>query len=154
VVLHRAKDMPDGLAGLLQARTELRVIEVEDKDVIEPGMVFIAPADYHLLVDRGCFSLSIEPPVNYARPSIDVLFESAVDVFGSKTIGVVLTGASKDGASGAALILKKGGKVLVQQPLSAESRVLPEAALMLSPRARVEPLPNIATVLVEWSRTE
>jgi len=105
------------------------VLEPEDKDVIRPGMVYVAPADYHLLVDDGHFALSTEGRVSAARPSIDVLFESAAQTFGQHVLAVVLTGSSKDGVRGSRRVRERGGKVLVQDPATAESPVLPAAVI-------------------------
>src|SRR5918992_615726 len=125
VVQHRHKDSDRLLATLLQERTALTVCEVEDKQPILPGFLFIAPADYHLLVERGHFSLTIDAPVRYSRPSIDVAFTSAADTYGAGTIGVVLTGANADGAEGLSQIAKRGGLAIVQSPSTAESPTMP-----------------------------
>src|SRR5688500_8607247 len=98
VVQHRHKDSDRLLATVLQDHTALAVCEVEDKQPLQPGFLFIAPADYHLLVERGHFSLSTDAPVRYSRPSIDVAFTSAADSYGARAVGVVLTGANADGA--------------------------------------------------------
>jgi two-component system chemotaxis response regulator CheB len=153
VVLHRAKDTPDLLASIIQARTTLKIIEVSDKDPIEEGCVYLAPADYHLMVDRGHFSLSIDSPVNYARPSIDVLFESAADIFGNSLTAVVLTGSSADGAAGAEAIAARGGEVIVQEPASAEGSVMPSSTLNRVPKARILVLSEIASKLAELTLT-
>ena len=100
LVQHRHRQSDHLLSTFLQERTQLTVAEVEDKMPIEPGMLFVAPADYHLLIDRGVFALSTDPPVRYSRPSIDVTFYSAADAYGAATIGVVLTGANSDGSRG------------------------------------------------------
>jgi two-component system chemotaxis response regulator CheB len=113
----------------LQSHCALPVAEVNDKDRIIAGRVYLAPADYHLLVDVGHFALSTDARVCYARPSIDVLFESAADVYRDRVIGVILTGASSDGALGAARIKKLGGRVVAQDPATAESPVMPRAAI-------------------------
>jgi two-component system chemotaxis response regulator CheB len=129
IVQHRGKHPDDGLSRLLRAHCGLKVSEPLDKERIDPGHVYVAPADYHLLVERGFLALSTEAPVNYARPAIDVLFESAAQSYGGGVIGVVLTGANHDGAAGAARIQARGGRVLVQDPASAESGPMPLAAL-------------------------
>ncbi len=149
VALHRAKDTPDLLAPLLQVRTALTVFEVTDKQSIENAHVYVAPADYHLLIDRDCFSLSTEAPVNFARPSVDVLFESAADIFGDKTIAVVLTGSGQDGAMGAAAIVAAGGKVIVEDPIAAECPQMPSATLARVKSAQVSPLSRIASLLTQ-----
>nr|WP_228035487.1 chemotaxis protein CheB [Oculatella sp. LEGE 06141] len=129
IVQHRHKDSDDMMSLFLQEYVALPLKEVEDKDEIQPGQIYIAPADYHLLVDRDCFSLSTDPPVSYARPSIDVLFESAADAYAERVIGVVLTGANQDGAKGLAKVKARGGVAIVQDPRTSESTVMPEAAI-------------------------
>jgi len=153
VVLHRAKDTPDLLASVLQPYTSLRVVEAMDKDPIEPGCIYLAPPDYHLLVDRDCFSLSVDAPVNYARPSIDVLFQSAADILRKKAVAVLLTGSSCDGAAGAAAIAACGGTVAVQDPRSAENPIMPASALERISTAKILPLGDIASFLVETLAT-
>jgi two-component system, chemotaxis family, protein-glutamate methylesterase/glutaminase len=148
VVQHRSPDAPGLLAELLQLRTRLNVVEVEDKQPVLPGHVFIAPPNYHLLFDRGVFSLTTDAPVRYSRPSIDVTFMSAADEYGRRTIGVVLTGANEDGALGLKRIADRGGYAMVQDPASAESPVMPQAALRAVTRSRVLPLARIAGHLV------
>jgi two-component system chemotaxis response regulator CheB len=130
VAQHRRGDTPDGgLAGLLSLRTRLPVTDVEDKSPIERGHVYLAPPDYHLLIEDGYFSLSVDEPVRYARPSIDVLFLSAADAYRERVIGVILTGANEDGAAGLARIKALGGVAVVQDPRSAERHEMPRAAL-------------------------
>jgi two-component system, chemotaxis family, protein-glutamate methylesterase/glutaminase len=147
IVQHRGKHPDDALSRILSAHCMLAVHEPLDKDPIEPGHVYIAPADYHLLVERGSLALSTEAPVNYARPSIDVLFESAAESYGGGVVGIVLTGANHDGAAGASLIQQRGGRVLVQDPASAESRPMPLAALTATGVVPT-PLDQIAAALV------
>ncbi|HYP29932.1 MAG TPA: chemotaxis protein CheB [Blastocatellia bacterium] len=151
IVQHRSSDSDDLLAVLLKRKTRLPVVEVEDKQAIMPGQVYIAPANYHLLVEEGHFALSTEPPVEFARPSIDVLFESAAEAFRERVIGVLLTGSNRDGAQGMARIKECGGITLVQDPASAESGRMPEAAIAASEIDRVLPLPEIATFLIDIS---
>lgn len=151
VVLHRSRDPGPMLQDGLQRHCALRVVEVDDKEPIAPGYVYLGPPDYHLLVERTHFGLSADEPVNYARPSIDVLFESAADAFGAAVIGVVLTGASNDGACGAAHILNRGGWVIVQDPASAERPEMPAAALAAAPACEVQPLGQIASTLLRLS---
>jgi two-component system chemotaxis response regulator CheB len=107
VVLHRHKDSDDALMTILQRDIALTVREVVDKEPIQLCCVHIAPSDYHLLVETMCFSLSTDEPVQFARPSIDVLFESAADVYGSEAIAIILTGANRDGAAGAREIRRR-----------------------------------------------
>lgn len=141
IVQHRsAEDVADTLAQMLQRRCALPVHEAEDKDPMIDGHVYVAPPDYHLLVDRSAFALSTEARVSLARPSIDVLFDSAAASFGSSVVAVVLTGSSADGAHGARLVKARGGTLLVQDPATAESRVMPLAAIAAAPPDRVLPL--------------
>ena len=142
VVQHRSRDS-ELLCELLQETTPLRVIEVNDKVGTAPGHVYVAPPDYHLLVEEGYFALSVDEPVRFSRPSIDVTFESAVDSYGMDTIGVVLTGANQDGAHGLRRIVEAGGYAVVQDPATAEVRVMPQAAIAAVPGARVLPLEQI-----------
>ncbi|HEY9154166.1 MAG TPA: chemotaxis protein CheB [Opitutaceae bacterium] len=152
IVMHRAKDSEDILTVVLQARSVLPVVEVVDKDPIQPGTVYVAPPDYHLLIDQGCLSLSVEAPVNYARPSIDVLFESAAFTLGKKATAIALTGSSADGAAGAAAIAARGGRVIVQELETAESPVLPRAVLGRVPSAHVLTLESMIPFLKQPRR--
>ena len=130
VVQHRAADSPHAaMVRYLQNRSAMPVTEVDDKDPIELGHVYIAPPDYHLLVERGHFALSLEAPVRYSRPSIDVLFESAAEAYGSDVVGVVLTGANADGTEGLRAIKAHGGRTIVQDPTTAERSEMPAAAI-------------------------
>lgn len=144
VVQHRSRSSVSLLRELLQDCTRLVVRDVEDKEPIEAGAVYLAPPDYHLLVEEGYFSLSVDPPVRYSRPSIDVTFTSASDAYGAGVIGVVLTGANDDGARGLRCIADRGGCAIVQDPATAESGVMPAAALRRVPGAEVVPLESIA----------
>jgi len=148
VVQHRSPDTAGFLAELLQGRTGLPVVEVDDKRPIVAGHVYVAPSNYHLLVERGFFSLNTDAPVRYSRPSIDVTFGSVADEYGRGTIGIVLTGANEDGALGLKRIADRGGYTIVQDPETAEGPMMPRAALRMVPRARVLPLERIASHLV------
>jgi two-component system chemotaxis response regulator CheB len=104
--------------------------EAEEKELVQPGQVYLAPPNYHLLIeDDYTFTLSIDSKLNYARPSIDVLFESAVDVYEKKLIGIILTGANNDGVHGLQLISRRGGLTIVQDPETAEAPAMPLAAI-------------------------
>jgi two-component system chemotaxis response regulator CheB len=149
VIQHRHKLSDGALPQLLQDKTPLRVCEVEDKTPVEPGAIFVAPADYHLLIEPEYFTLSIEEPIRYSRPSIDLTFISAADAFGAKTIGVVLTGANADGAAGLKRIAERGGATLVQEPATAESPAMPSAALKAVPSARVLTISAIGAAIAE-----
>lgn len=158
IAQHRHKDSDGELVTFLQQHSLLPVVEAEDKQAIVPGQVYLAPADYHLLVEVDHFALSTEAPVSYARPSIDVLFESAADAYREKVIGVILTGSNHDGSQGLAKIKAYGGLTIVQEPDSAESRIMPDAAIAAVGTARILPLPQIAPFLVNvcsstYSRT-
>ena len=151
VVQHRSKDSDRLLTELLQDATDLKVCEVEDKEPLMPGTVHIAPANYHVLIDAGYLSLTLEEPVRFSRPSIDVMFSSAADTYGSGAIGVVLTGANEDGARGLSDIVKRGGRALVQDPRTAEIPIMPDAALKAVPSAEVLTLEALAPRLIELS---
>jgi two-component system, chemotaxis family, protein-glutamate methylesterase/glutaminase len=142
VIQHRSKDS-ELLCGLLQECTALSVIEVMDKEELRPGWVYVAPPDYHLLVEDGFFALSVDEPVRFSRPSIDVTFESAADSYGMDVIGVVLTGANPDGSLGLSRIVGAGGYGVVQDPATAEVAVMPRAAMAAVPGACVLPLDEI-----------
>jgi two-component system chemotaxis response regulator CheB len=121
-----------GLAELLAFDTLLAVKQAEDKEPMAAGTIYIAPPGYHLLIESpGAFALSVDPPVHFSRPSIDVLFETAADVCGASLIGILLSGASEDGAAGLQEIHAAGGTTIVQSPLSAEVAIMPAAALAL-----------------------
>ena len=148
IAQHRRADFDTGrLRDLLDARCALTVCEAEDKQALGAGTVLLAPADYHLLVERGSVALSVDPQVNFSRPSIDVLFGSAADAYGDRTAGVVLTGANADGADGLARIAARGGAVIVQDPATAERAEMPEAALAAVPEARVATVEEIGALL-------
>ena len=148
IAQHRAAGSPErGLESVLQRAISRPVRDVADKDPIERSHVFVAPPDYHLLVERGSFALSTDARVRYARPSIDVLFESAADAYGEGVIGVVLTGSNDDGAAGLRLIVARGGVAIVQDPDTAERRELPDAALAAVPQAAVLALDEIGLYL-------
>ena len=144
LVQHRHKDSDHLLRTLLQEHSTLSVLEVEDKMPLEHGHIYVAPPNYHTLIEQGYFSLSTDEPVRYSRPSIDVTFASAADAYAHRTVGIVLTGANADGAEGLRRISDRGGLAIVQDPGSAESRLMPEAAQKAVPRARVMPLAAIA----------
>jgi two-component system, chemotaxis family, protein-glutamate methylesterase/glutaminase len=150
IAQHRAVDSPDQvMRRFFEARCPLPASEVNDKDEIEPGHVYIAPADYHTLVEPGHFALSIDAPVMFSRPSIDVLFESAADSYGSELVAVVLTGANDDGSRGMRYVHERGGLTIVQDPSTAERPQMPAAALATGAIDRVLPIEEITLVLNE-----
>ncbi|MEJ0034259.1 MAG: chemotaxis protein CheB [Bacteroidota bacterium] len=130
VVLHRKASDENVLLDVLAARTDYEVREVEDKDELSPGVIYVAPADYHVLVERdGSLTLDDSEKVHYSRPSIDVSFESAADIYGSSLIGVLLSGANADGVAGLEKIKARGGKVVIQDPEQAEFFYMPKVAV-------------------------
>lgn len=146
IVQHRSKDADGALSELLQRKCKAVVKEAEDKEPISPGRIYVAPPDYHLLFEEGRFCLSTEAPVRHARPSIDVTLESAAQAYGSKVIGIVLTGSNEDGAHGAALVGQRGGLVIAQDPKTAEAATMPAAAVEAS-GGKVMSIPEIAGFL-------
>jgi two-component system chemotaxis response regulator CheB len=147
LVQHRHKDSDHVLRALLQERSPLIVCEVEDKMPLEEGHIYVAPPDYHTLVEPGHFALSTEAPVRFSRPSIDVTFNSAADAYAHRAVGIILTGANTDGANGLRRISDLGGLAIIQDPNSSESPTMPAAAQKAVPRARVMPLPRIGEYL-------
>ena len=153
VVQHQGTSSGE-LSGLLQRYSALSVCEAEDKEGISPGHVYLAPAGYHLLVEPGSFALSTDAPVQYARPSIDVTFESAAEAYGAGVVGVVLTGAGRDGAIGLAHVKRRGGRAIVQDPATAHRSDMPAAALASVAVEWVLPLAEIAPRIVALCRAE
>ena len=148
IALHRAAASSDEmLVRSLQRCTDLEVCEPDDKTRLRSGTVYVAPADYHLLVDGQELILSVDPPVRFSRPSIDVLFESAADTFGDRLIAVLLTGANDDGARGIKAVNVRGGRTFVQDPSTAERSEMPDAAIATGAVDRVLPLRAIAASL-------
>jgi two-component system chemotaxis response regulator CheB len=154
IAQHRAAASGLGKIGpLLERVSGHSVREAEDKDAIERGGVYVAPADYHLLVERGSLALSTEGLVHNSRPSIDVLFESAADAYGERLIGVILTGLNQDGAQGIVRIRRRGGLTIAQDPATAVKAKMPEAAIATGAVDRVVPLDEIAPLLLELARS-
>lgn len=148
VVQHMGGESDDFLARWLDQRCAIRVKEAEDKEVLAACTAYLAPANYHLLVeDDGSLALSLEGWVNFSRPSIDLLFESAADVYGSALIAVVLTGANSDGSRGLVAVKRRGGLVVVQDPAGAEFATMPRAAIQAAKVDFVLPLPAIGRFL-------
>lgn len=152
IVQHRHRASNEGLPSYLRKRTELKVVDADDKQLLEPGHVYLAPANYHLLVERGELSLSVDEAVSYSRPSIDVMFESAADSYRDSLVGVVLTGSNADGAKGALRIKQQGGFVVVEDPATAEAPQMPQAAIDSTRVDRILPLERIGPFLVELCR--
>ncbi len=147
IVQHRRKDSDLGLCRYLAERSRLPVVEPNDKDPIEEGNVYLAPNDYHLLIQDGSFALSVDPPLAFARPSIDLLFESAAEEYGDDVIGLILTGSNKDGARGLAHIKSRGGLTLVEDPAFASYPEMPRAALNACQVDWVLPLEKMVPLL-------
>ena len=149
VVVHTPKDQPSVLVDALAARCPLPVREPVDKEPLQPGTVFVAAPGYHLLVERGArFAFSVDEPVSFAQPSIDVLFESAAESYGRRLLAVILSGANHDGARGLAAVFKAGGLAFVQAPDEAAYPEMPKAALRACPAARALPACHIGRRLV------
>lgn len=153
VVAHIAPDSDDGLAVLLDTLCPIRVKEADEREVVTSGTVYLAPANYHLLMERGGrLALSIDPPANFARPSVDVLFESAAEVCCPGLIGVILTGAGSDGSKGLLKIKSSGGVTIVQDPADAAMDSMPASALELHKAdhiVRLDEIPGLLTRLVQ-----
>lgn len=150
IVQHVAPSSDGSWAGLLDARCAVRVKEADEKEHIAPGTVYVAPPNYHLLVEADrTFALTVDETVNYARPSIDVLFETAAEALGPRLVGILLTGANSDGAKGLARIGAKGGLTIVQDPATAESRAMPDAAIALARPQHVLALAGISDLLLQ-----
>lgn len=148
VCLHSRADTVEMLCEVLGRISPLPVMEAVERDAVQPGVIHLAPAGYHLLVESDLhFALSIDPRVNHARPSIDVLFHSAAEVWRDGLIGVVLTGANADGATGLRHIRQLGGLAVVQSPADAESAAMPQAALDTAGADYCVPLSDIAPLL-------
>jgi two-component system, chemotaxis family, protein-glutamate methylesterase/glutaminase len=150
VVVHLPRERPSRLAELFASRCQLSVVEADDKQPFEPGTIYFAPPDYHLLLDAGSrLSLAADELVHYSRPSIDVLFESAADVYGPSLMGLILSGANEDGAAGLAAVGRAGGLTLVQEPGSASAATMPAAALRAAPQSRALQPQDLAAILRE-----
>lgn len=147
VIVQHRMHRPSELGQLLGRHTAWPVCEAEDKEGVSPNRVYLAPPGYHLLVDRERFALSTEGPVRNSRPSVDVLFESVAEAYGPRVIGVVLTGANDDGASGIVEIVGHGGVAIIQDPATAERSAMPEAAIATGVHALVVPLRDLASTL-------
>lgn len=149
VIQHLSSNSEGYLPKYLDRVCSINVKEADEKEQIKKGYAYIGPPNYHMLVDnQGFISLSVDEKVNYARPSIDVLFESAVDAFGENIIGVLLTGANSDGSKGIKRIRDNGGITIVQDPSEAEADAMPKSALKLTNVDYVLTLNEIANLLV------
>jgi len=152
VVIHLPRERPSLLVDIFAPRCARPVREAQDKEAVEPGCVYFAPPDYHLLVDEVAadgprLALSVDPLVHFSRPSIDVLFESAADVYGPRLLGMVLTGGNQDGAAGLAAVARCGGLTAVQQPDTASVSWMPASALKAVTPDHLLPLDGLAALL-------
>jgi two-component system chemotaxis response regulator CheB len=148
VVVHLPANRPSLLADVFAGRCQARVREPVDKEPMTAGSIWFAPPNYHLLIEADrSFAFSTDLPVNFSRPSIDVLFESAADVFGQKLCCIVLTGANDDGAQGASSVRRQGGLVIVQDPKLAEAKQMPSAAISCAKPQIIATLPEIAELI-------
>ena len=148
IVVHLPPNRPSHLAEVLAVKTRLPVKEVEDKEPVLPGTVYVAPPGYHLLVEKGrTFALSTDELVHFSRPAIDVLFESAAEAYGDRLAGIILTGSNADGARGLASIKRRGGLAVVQSPEGALAAAMPEAAIAAAHADHVLPVEGIAALL-------
>lgn len=152
IVIHIPPTRENALVQVFQRQCALAVKEAEDKEPLRAATVYLAPPDYHLLVEsREALSLAQDEPVHFSRPAIDVLFETAADAFGPDLTGMVLTGANQDGAQGLRCIGRRGGKAIVQRPATAIAEAMPAAALAAWPDASVLTLNEIANHLNEMA---
>jgi two-component system chemotaxis response regulator CheB len=148
VTLHLPRERPSLAVDIYQAKCRLPVREAEDKEPVQPGNVYFAPPDYHLLIEAGRqVALSVDDPVNYSRPSIDVLFETAALAYGKQLMGIILTGANEDGARGLAAIQRAGGVTVVQEPGSARESRMVVSALRQCAADFIMSLEDIAALL-------
>jgi two-component system chemotaxis response regulator CheB len=148
IVHHIGADSGSRLADMLNAHCAIHIKEADEGETITPGTVYLAPPNYHLLLERdGTVALSVDKPVNFARPSVDVLLESAADVFGPALIGMILTGAGSDGANGLKRIKGKGGLAIVQDPADAKANSMPLSAIAAVQADHVPPLREISGLL-------
>ena len=155
IVLHIPRERPSLLTEVFSLRCALPVKEAEDKEPVQPGTVYFAPPDYHLLLDRGpALALSSDEAVHFSRPSIDVLFESAADIYGERLLGLILTGANQDGAAGLAAVGRAGGRTVVQDPETAAVAFLPQAALLEGPVDYVLSPAQLQSVFALWGPQE
>jgi len=150
LTMHRLKQVRKGFVEALSLKSRIMIREPDDKDKITPGITYLAPANYHMLVSSDMtISLSAEEPVNHSRPSIDLLFESCAEVYKEALIGIILSGANRDGANGLRMISRAGGTTIIQDPEEAQVRTMPEAALDLIKADHILTTEQIITFLTK-----
>lgn len=148
IVIHRHKDTNGCLERLLNNECKMYVKQADEKEEVKAGTVYVAPPNYHLLIEDDCtFSMSVEGTVNYARPSVDVFFESAAYVYGQSLVGIILTGANRDGSQGLKKIKERGGLAIVQTPETSEVEDMPRAAIAAAKPDYILPIENIGSFL-------
>lgn len=153
VVVHLPARQPSLLCQIFAPRCQLPVCEAQDKLPLEKGVIYFAPPDYHLLIESSeTFALSVEEPVNWSRPSIDVLFESAAEVYGPRLLALILTGASHDGSRGAAAVRSAGGTLAVQEPGTAHADLMPLSAIKAATPQLIGSLDELASFTVRTVR--
>jgi len=153
IVLHTGAQEVTGLCEIFSNVAPGAVLEAQERHPVEPGRVYIAPSGYHLLVEKSSkFALSVDEKVCYVRPAVDVLFESAAEVWGSRLIGVILTGANEDGANGLRAIRHRRGLGIVQSLTDAQAVEMPSAALQRAGADYVAPLTEIGPLLSRLCR--
>lgn len=154
VVQHLCEGRENNIPKYLNSKSSILVKEADEKEVIQPGTVYLAPAGYHLLIETDrSLSLSLDPRVNYARPSIDILFESAADVYEEELIGIILTGANNDGSHGLRKIKQLGGLTIVQDPVTAASDCMPLMAIQATEVDHILALEEIGPFLRRFHST-
>ena len=155
IVQHLSAHSDSHWIKLLNEKSLLNIKEADEKDTIEKGNIYIAPPNYHLLIEKDkTFSLTIDERVNFARPSIDVLFESAAEAYTNKLIGIVLTGSNSDGTKGIKRIKDCGGLAIIQDPETAESEYMPKSAIAAIVPDYILPLENIIELLIQLDQQE
>jgi two-component system chemotaxis response regulator CheB len=148
IVQHLSSESDDFLVRYLNEKSELIVKQADEKEIIQKGVVYIAPPDYHLLIEEDkTFSLTVDEKINYSRPSIDMMFETAAFAYGSSLIGIVLTGANRDGSQGLQRIKEAGGLTIVQEPKTAEVAMMPSSAIAAVSVDHILPLEEMASFL-------
>lgn len=153
IVQHRAKEERDLLENVLQQKCVIKIKQADEKEEIKGGFIYVAPANYHLLVERDrTFSLSSNKTVNYSRPSIDILFETAAEVYKDELVGIILTGANDDGANGMKSIFSHNGMTIVQNPDEAQYPVMPKASIRTGAVKRILLLNEIQQFLIQLSK--
>lgn len=149
IVIHRQKNLDSRLDEVLRYSTMLTIKEAEDKETLQNGFIYLAPGDYHMLLEQDdTIKLSKSERVNFSRPSIDVTFNSVAQLYKENTTGIILTGANEDGAYGLGTISSKGGKTIVQRPDEAQISVMPQSALIMAPKSKKMSLNEISDYLV------